>query len=213
MVALGIRNKITLGDLRVVAKVLWDQELSSDGAMQFSLEWSVLEKSFGDRRLISYLRSNKQVDKISQFLYFYVLTKDALITQDVEDNDICDYVSTLLVDFGEKDRSLKSALYSDDKYFNITEILEASKRFDGGEKFKLFVHLGNFALWQAGMFSKFVERRGESISFYDTVGQKGYKMAAVHPLGIADQKLYDKMSDRFKDVRVALNHLSNDILT
>lgn len=71
-------------------------------------------------------------------------------------------------------------------FFYLTDILGALERARGEREFLLRVHLGNFALWLGGV---------------------GSDLALRH--GVGD--LFLRAADRFRDVRSALNSLSDTL--
>ncbi|HEU0079017.1 MAG TPA: hypothetical protein VFQ76_15295, partial [Longimicrobiaceae bacterium] len=86
----------------------------------------------------------------------------------------------------------------------------------GEREFQLRVHLGNFALWLAGVFPDHithrVQRRGAPpLSYYDEMGAIGFRTAAATEValrqGMGDLLL--RFSDEFSNVRSALNTLSD----
>jgi hypothetical protein len=90
---------------------------------------------------------------------------------------------------------------------------------DDREAFLLRTHLGNFSLWLAGLFPDYLEtrsrRRGAPpISYYDRMGSNGYRSAArsreAESLGVGP--VFDEVGRRFRDVRTALNHVSDRYL-
>jgi hypothetical protein len=81
------------------------------------------------------------------------------------------------------------------------------------------VHLGNQALWIAGLFPDYVEQRkwrrgGPDLGYFEELGKRGFELAAEHR--IAEQygmaELYASIAARFGLLRVALNSLSDTLL-
>src|SRR5581483_8101373 len=81
------------------------------------------------------------------------------------------------------------------------------------------VHLGNYALWLAGLFPDYIAARhlrkgGPDVTYYDALGRHGFGMASDHVL--ADRYGLDGVlrtaADRFPSVRTALNRVSDRVL-
>ena len=94
--------------------------------------------------------------------------------------------------------------------------LEATQ---GERRFRVMVHLGNYALWLAGLFPQYIEARrlrhgGPDLRYYDALGRRGYAMACDHAL--ADryrlESILHTVVERYPTLREALNDLSERIL-
>ena len=77
------------------------------------------------------------------------------------------------------------------------------------------VHLGNYSLWIAGLFperiaAQQIRRGGPDISYYESLGGRGYAEASEHQLaersGLED--VLRTAAERVRDVRLALNRVS-----
>ena len=88
--------------------------------------------------------------------------------------------------------------------------------FDG--RFKVMVHLGNYALWLAGLFPDYIAARqlrsgGPDLSYYDTLGRRGFELASDHAL--ADhynlETVFRSAAERYPEVRGALNDISERV--
>jgi hypothetical protein len=93
--------------------------------------------------------------------------------------------------------------------------LEAS---EGERRFRVMVHLGNYALWLAGLFPDYIAARhlrkgGPDVGYYDALGRRGFGLASDHAL--ADRYGLDGVlrtaAERFPSVRGALNGLSDRV--
>ena len=90
---------------------------------------------------------------------------------------------------------------------------------DPKRAFLVRVHLGNQALWIAGLFPDYVEQRkwrrgGPDLGYFEELGKRGFELAAEHRIasqyGMAD--VYAAVAARFGLLRVALNTLSDTLL-
>ena len=80
------------------------------------------------------------------------------------------------------------------------------------------MHLGNYALWLAGLFPDHlthrVQRRAAPpISYYDAMGATGFRTAAANDIALRHGlgELFITAADRFADLRSALNSLSDAV--
>jgi hypothetical protein len=151
-------------------------------------------------------------------LVFYLLVRHALLEREVHDRQLADYTAAVLLEFGrltraapdeDADGPLPRTLY-------LADILEELERARGEREFRLRAHLGNLALWLAGVFPDHithrVQRRGAPpLSYYDELGAAGFRSAAGmepamrHGMG----ELLLRASHQFTSVRSALNGLSD----
>lgn len=206
------KHRMTSGDFETIAEVVFGQRLSNKEIGQLVFESKVLDKALDDPKLFQYLTSKSRIDKTSPALYFYVLVRTCLLHQKIKDRDIASYVSSVILDFADHKRAFRISKFDDDEYLYSTDILIDSKRFDGTRKFQLYKHLGNYNLWLTGLFPEWIERKrlrgGPQLSFYESMGRNGFKMAALHPLGKTDEKVMFTIADEFKGVRESLNELA-----
>lgn len=151
-------------------------------------------------------------------LVFYLLVRHALLQREIADREIADYTAAVLLAFGRTGGGDADEI-DPLRYTYLTDILGELERARGEREFALRVHLGNFALWLAGVFPDHVvarmRRRGApSLSFYDDLGASGFRSAAGMELalrhGMGD--LFLRTADQFRNVRAALNGLSEQLI-
>ena len=151
-------------------------------------------------------------------LLFYVMVRHALMQREIHDRQLADYTAAVLLEFAMAGKAHRVDGGEGEPFFYLTDILGALERARGEREFLLRVHLGNFALWLGGVFPDYiahrVQRRGAPpMSYYDEMGAAGFRMAAGSDLalrhGVGD--LFLRAADRFRDVRSALNSLSDTL--
>lgn len=154
----------------------------------------------------------------SEALFLYVMVRHALRTEGVDDPDLSDYLAALLLAFGQRDRAWRVDWNDDQRHRYLVDILADLDATDGPRRFKVMAHLGNYALWLAGVFPDYiaarqVRRGGPGLDYYDTLGSRGYALAAEHDL--ADRMGLDGVfrtaADRFGEVRGALTSMSDRV--
>lgn len=147
-------------------------------------------------------------------LVFYLLVRQALVEREIHDRRLADYTAAVLLEFGRIGRGTLKANGLPDTIY-LADILAEIDRTRGEREFVLRAHLGNVALWLAGVFPDFittrVQRRGAPpISYYDELGASGFRSAAALAGGRYDLgDLYLRFADEFANVRSALNGLSD----
>ncbi|HET7231584.1 MAG TPA: hypothetical protein VFJ16_16360 [Longimicrobium sp.] len=151
-------------------------------------------------------------------LVFYLLVRHALLQRDLHDRQLADYTAAVLLDFGMAGRAGRVDGGEGEPFAYLADILGAIERARGEREFLLRVHLGNYALWLAGLFPDHITHRvrrraAPPISYYDAMGASGFRGAAASEIalrhGLGD--VFLTAADRFADVRSALNSLSDDV--
>ncbi len=152
-------------------------------------------------------------------LTFYVLVRHALLESGIDDRTLTDYIAAVLLEFGREDRAYRIEAADPDRYYYLVDLVAAMDTPDGRRRFLVRAHLGNFALWLAGIFPDRVEarvrRRGApGLDYVEAMGASGFRLAAQTRL--ADDNglspLYREAAESFPRLRVALNRLSDRYL-
>lgn len=171
-----------------------------------------------DRRELADRLADAPVPGPSPSLYFYVLVRQSLREHGVEDRRVADYCAALLREFGVRDRSERIAPVDDHKHRYLIDIVADAAASQGDRQFKVLVHLGNYALWIAGVFPGWIHARqnrrgGPDLSYYDAMGTRGFAEASDHwmasRVGLDD--VYRATADHFSEVRQALNDMSEKL--
>jgi hypothetical protein len=128
---------------------------------------------------------------------------------------VADYFASLLREFGVRQRATRVDDVDDQDHRYLVDILADLSVSTGDRQFKVSVHLGNYALWLSGIFPERIaaqqlRRGGPDVSYYETLGGRGYAEAAEHHL--AERRGLDDVlrtaSERVREVRLALNDVS-----
>ena len=148
-------------------------------------------------------------------LLCYLLVRRALLDCEIDDPTVSDYLAALLADFGRADRGVAEA-----KAFTyLVDVLAEIDQSGAARAFELHAYLGEYSLWLSGVFPDRivarVHRRGApGLGYYEEMGIAGYRTAAecrrAGDLGL--NELYSKCADRFPELRVALNRVSDRYL-
>ncbi len=154
----------------------------------------------------------------SEPLFVYVVTRDALRRAGVDDRELADYLAAMVIDFGHRDRAWRVDWNDDESHRYLVDILADLEASDGERRFKVMAHLGNYALWLAGLFPDYIAARrvrkgGPDLTYYDSLGRRGFGLASDHAL--ADQYglggVFRLAAERFPALRGALNGLSDRV--
>ena len=155
----------------------------------------------------------------SEALFFYVVLRHALRRSGVDDRDLADYLGSLMLEFGRRDRAWRVDWNDDARHAYLVDILADLDATSGERRFRVMAHLGNYALWLAGLFPDYIAARqlrsgGPDVTYYDALGSRGFGMASDHEL--ADryglEEVFRSAAERFSDIRAALNGVSERYL-
>jgi hypothetical protein len=155
----------------------------------------------------------------SEALFFYTLVRHALLRAQCDDRELADYIAALLLEFGKRDRACRIDWNDDQQHRYMIDILADLEATDSARRFKVLAHLGNYALWLAGLYPDYIAARqvrsgGPDMSYYEQLGARGFGQASDHAL--ADRYGLDGVfrtaADRFPLLRQALNQLSDRVL-
>ena len=154
----------------------------------------------------------------SEPLFFYVLVRHTLRHAGIDDRDLADYLAALVIDFGRRDRAWRVDWNDDEQHRYLVDILADLESSEGERRFKVMAHLGNYALWLAGLFPDYIAARrlrkgGPDLTYYDALGRRGFELASDHALagqyGLVG--VFNAMAERFPSVRVAFNGMSDRV--
>jgi hypothetical protein len=207
VISADARSRITPKDLDLLGITV-----ERDGVVQENRD-RVLDR----REVVSYLMS-ASLPGPSPSLLFYVLVRHALLDVGVDDPVVADYFASLLREFGIRQRATRVDDVDDQDHRYLVDILADLSASTGERQFKVSVHLGNYALWLSGIFPERIaaqqlRRGGPDVSYYETLGGRGYAEAAEHHL--AERRGLDDVlrtaSERVRDVRLALNDVSSQL--
>ena len=177
-----------------------------------------LDALLDDERVMRELLRRDAVSRAPARLVFYLLVRHALIQREIHARRLADYTAAVLLEFGLAGRAQRVDGGEGEPFEYLADILDAIERARGEREFLLRVHLGNYALWLGGLFPDHithrVQRKGAPpLAYYDAMGATGFRTAAQNEValrhGLGDLLLH--ASERFADVRGALNQLSDGV--
>jgi hypothetical protein len=218
MIRANTRSRLTAADLQLVLLLLsrgsahrraWlERRLALDGPDSLLDAPDLAERLLAVRTLLV----------PSEPLFLYVVVRYALRQADIDDRDLADYLAAMLLDFGRRDRAWRVDWNDDQRHRYLVDILMDLEASDGPRRFKVMVHLGNYALWLAGLFPDYIAARhlrkgGPDLGYYDALGRRGFELASDHRL--ADEfgldGVFRTAAEQFPSVRTALNGMSERV--
>lgn len=218
MIRANCRARFTVADFDFVIRTL--ARSTTDGVSLVDLlSDSETRDSVLDHPLLvnAILCSAGHLEISSQF-YFYVLARHVLRQAGIADRKLCDYIASLLETFSRA--NLLRAPHASDDSANqyLSDMLIALTRCTPEQAFLLRAHVGNYSLFISGIFHENTQRRslrgGPDLKFYEQVGRTNYQLVASHTAARRCEldDVFEELADRFRDVRVALNQLSDQLI-
>ena len=158
---------------------------------------------------------NGGVSTVPLELLCYLLVRRALLEVDVDDRTIADYMAALLAEFSRSDAQAAQAR----NLTYLVDVLGEIAQSPDSRAFELHAYLGEYSLWLSGVFPDHivarVHRRGApGLGYFEEMGISGYRVAShsqrASALGV--DRLYRDCAERFGELRVALNKVSDRYL-
>jgi hypothetical protein len=218
MVRANCRERFTAADFDFIVRTL--ARSRTDQVSLVDLLSDAEERDFilDHPQLIDAILSNASHLRISSQFYFYVLARHVLRQAGIGDRKLCDYVGSLLEAFSRASQLQQPGRIENHAHEYISDMLIALQRVTPEQAFLLRAHVGNYSLFISGIFHENAQRRrdrgGPDLQFYEQVGRANYQLVASHAAArrCELEDVFAGLADRFHDVRLALNQLSNQLL-
>ena len=219
MILANARQRLSREDAQLAVRLVAQDSTDELQTLQQRLVDVGLDAILDDERLPRALVKSRHGAFASLPLFLYVMVRHALIRAGERDRALSDYLAAVLLAFGARGRSERISGSDDELYDTLASLLEDVNDRDPRRAFLVRVHLGNQALWIAGLFPDYVEQRkwkrgGPDLGYFEEMGKRGFELASEHR--IAEQygmaEVYASVAARFGLLRVALNSLSDTLL-
>jgi hypothetical protein len=219
MIRADTRSRLTAADLQLVVLLLSQGSAHRRAAFERRLQAEGPDALLDSAELLERLLAVRTVLVPSEALFFYVLVRQTLRRAGIDDRELADYLASMLLDFGRRDRAWRVDWNDDERHRYLVDILIDLEASEGERRFRVMVHLGNYALWLAELFPDYIAARhlrkgGPDVTYYDALGRRGFGLASDHAL--ADRYGLDGVlrtaAERFPSLRGALNGLSDRVL-
>ncbi len=217
MVRANCRERFTAADFEFVVRTLARSQTEHVSLVELLSDSESRDAVLDSPRLVDAILSNPRHLRISSQFYFYVLARHVLRDAGMTDRKLCDYVGSLLEAFSRASM-LRAPHTSDSVQQYISDMLIALQRVSPEQAFLLRAHVGNYSLFVSGIFHESMQRRcergGPNVQFYEQVGRSNYQVLANHATARRCElnDVYEELADRFREIRCALNRLSDQLL-
>ncbi len=216
MIQPDARSRLTPDDVALVLRWTWHETPPADD-VEVWLEAADLDELLDRPEVRDGVRTERGAGP-SPSLFFYVLLRHALLARGVDDRRVADYGAALVREFALRERAQRIGRIDDHRHRYLTDILADLAASQGERQFRVLVHLGNYALWTAGLFPTWISARrdrrgGPDLSYYDALGSRGFAEASDHWLAsrVGLEDVFRVAAERFGEVRSAFNEVSGQI--
>ena len=218
MIRANCRARFTAADFDFIVRSLARSGGDSVSLVDLLSDPETLDSILDHPRLVETILSNAGHLRISSQFYFYILARHVLRQAGIGDRKLCDYVGSLLETFSRANQLHRPDSVHSRAHEYISDMLIALTRATPEQTFLLRAHVGNYSLFISGIFHENTQRRSlrgaPDIEFYEQIGRTNYQLVASHETArrceLAD--VFSGLANRFHDVRLALNDLSDRLL-
>jgi hypothetical protein len=218
MIRANCRARFTAADFNFVVRTLARSPNDDVSLVDLLSDAETRDSVLDHPRLVDAILSRAGHLQISSQFYFYVLARHVLQQAGLIDRKLCDYVASLLETFSRA--NFLRAPHTTDDCANqyLSDMLIALTRCTPEQAFLLRAHVGNYSLFISGIFHENAQRRrlrgGPDLKFYEQIGRTNYQLVAGHTTARRCEldDVFKELADRFRDVRVALNQLSDQLI-
>jgi len=219
MIVANMRQQIGRNDAQLALHLIGRASEAGYEQAEAILRDSGIDALLDDPRLLSGLLEARPAMHASYPLFTYVVVRHALRRVGVDDRMLADYLASVMMHFGLRNRAYRISDVDDQTYDTLVDVSADVEVSDPKRSFLARAHLGNYALWFCGIFPDYIVRRhwrrgGPDLDYYETMGRRGFELAAAHRLageyGMA--QLYTAAAEHFAMLRIALNDVSDSLL-
>ena len=218
MIRANCRERFTASDFDFVVRTLARSQIDCVSLVDLLSDQETRDAVLDNPRLIDSILSNASHLSISSQFYFYILARHVLRQAGINDRKLCDYVASLLETFSRISGMSAPCLAEERGRQYISDMLIALTRATPEQAFLLRAHVGNYSLFISGIFHENTQRRSlrgaPDLKFYEQIGRTNYQMLASHATARRCElnDVFEGLAERFRDVRLALNQLSDQLL-
>ena len=219
MVRANCRERFTGADFDFIVRTLSRSPNESVSLVDLLSDGETRDAVLDNPRLVDAILSNPAQLRISSQFYFYVLARHVLQQAGIGDRKLSDYIGSLLETFS-RTSLLRGPhdVIGESVHQYISDMLIALQRVTPEQAFLLRAHVGNYSLFVSGIFHENTQKRslrgGPDVRFYEQVGRANYQLVSSHATARRCElnDVFEELADRFRDVRLALNRLSEQLL-
>ena len=219
MVRANCRARFTAADFDFIVRTLARSQTDQVSLVDLLSDVETRDSILDHPRLVDAILNHCGHLRISSQFYFYVLARHVLQQGGIGDRKALRlrWVVAGNIFAREPPPDFRARhIICGEQY--ISDILIALNRATPEQAFLLRAHIGNYSLFISGIFHENTQRRslrgGPDIKFYEQVGRTNYQLVASHVVARRCEldDVFEGLADRFREVRLALNQLSDQLL-
>ncbi len=218
MIRANCRASFTANDFAFIVRTLSNGGSSAVSLAELLSDEETRDVILDQERLLRAVMENGGALCISSHLYFYLITRHVLRSAGITCRDVSDYIASVLTAFSNTARLADPGGNTSASHY-LSDMLLALQNASPRQAFLLRAHIGNYSLFLTGIFHERVQRRAErgapDCSFYEKMGSSSFREVSRDTVARQCQlsEIFEELGDRFHDVRLALNRLSDEILS
>ena len=218
MIRANCRERFTAADFDFIVRTLSRSRRDSVSLVDLLSDSQTRDSVFDHPLLVETILSNAGHLHISSQFYFYVLARQVLQQAGIGNRKLSDYIGSLLETFSRASQLRSPDRIGERAHEYIGDMLIALTRATPEQTFLLRAHVGNYSLFITGIFHENTQRRSlrgaPDIEFYEQIGRTNYQLVASHETARRCEltDVFAGLANRFHDVRLALNDLSERLL-
>jgi hypothetical protein len=218
MIRANCRERFTAADFDFVVRTLARSRIDHVSLIELLADAETRDSVLDNPRLVEAILSHSSHLCISSQFYFYVLARHVLRDVGISDRKLCDYVGSLLETFSRASGLQAPHVTEERGRQYVSDMLIALTRATPEQAFLLRAHVGNYSLFLTGIFHENTQRRSlrgaPDLDFYEQIGRTNYQLVASHATARRCElsEVYEELAGRFREVRFALNRLSDSLL-
>lgn len=219
MLVANVRSRLTREDAHLALALLAQSGDEAASESEDRLRDDGIDAVLDDPRLLRALLSMRLGSRASEPLFLYVVARHAMLQSGEDEVMLADYAASILLHFGLRDRANRIADADDETYDTLAALAGEVDGPDTRRTLLVRAHLGNYALWLAGIFPDYIEHRrwrrgGPPLDYYDEMGQRGFQLASEHRLANEHglKPMFALAAERFAVMRSALNRVSDTLM-
>jgi hypothetical protein len=211
MITPNCRERLTASDFDFIAGTLASGQRESASLASLLTDAEMRDTILDSESLFQAVLQGDAQLRISPQCYFYILLRHVLKDRGIANRETCDYLASLLETFSRTERMRAPGGAGEGTQQYVSDLLLALQKASSSQAFLLRAHIGNYTLFISGVFQDRVESRsrrgGPDIEFFEGVGAANFQSAAGHPMARqhALSPVFEELSERFHDLRLALN--------
>ena len=214
------RVQFTAQDIDFVLSVLGKARGNGECLLQLLTDETSRDLILDDEGLYRACLELRGCLRISDHFYFYVIVRHVLRHTGIHDRAVADYVAELLCEFSRVERARCVVPGQDGGIEYLFEMVAALKTADDRNSFCIRAHIGNHALFLAGLFPERIRYRAENrgfpdLRYYEALGRSNFRVASDHRLAgrYALAPIFSTLAERFESARLALNDVSQRLFS